>query len=100
MGGRRQDALSGGLSRAWATVRPGAPARVRGTGARRTRRDRETGRRSPHRAGDRRPLAPPPGDGGLLERARRILIACAAALAACRGDRAGNAALPVPGTGE
>src|SRR5207249_8390402 len=36
-------------------------------------------------------------DRGLLERARRILIACVTALAACRGDRGGNAALPVPG---
>src|SRR5207249_1514500 len=38
-------------------------------------------------------------DRGLLERARRILIACVTALAACRGDRGGNAALPVPGGG-
>src|SRR3989442_348879 len=95
VGRRRQDALSGGLSRAWATVRPGAPELVRDTCARGTRRDPETGRRPSHRAGDRRPLAAPPGDGGLLERARRILIACTTALAACRGDRAGRTALPV-----
>ncbi|PYP46380.1 MAG: hypothetical protein DMD50_07975 [Gemmatimonadetes bacterium] len=42
-------------------------------------------------------MAAPTGDGGLLERARRILIAGATALAACRGDRGGGAALPVPG---
>jgi len=34
-----------------------------------------------------------------LERAGRLLIACATALAACRGDRARSAALPVPGAG-
>jgi len=34
-----------------------------------------------------------------LERAHRILIACATALAACRGDGGGSAALPVPGPG-
>ena len=44
-------------------------------------------------------MAAPPGDGGFLERAHRILIVCATALAACRGDRGGSAALPVPGAG-
>src|SRR2546422_521123 len=99
VGRRRQDALSGGLSRAWANIRPGAPALTRGPRARGARRDPETGRRSSHRPGDRRPLATAPRDRGLLERARRILIACVTALAACRGDRGGNAALPVPGGG-
>src|SRR5207237_1045714 len=72
---------------------------TRGPRARGARRDPETGRGSSHRPGDRRPLAAPPRDRGLLERARRILIACVTALAACRGDRGGNAALPVPGGG-
>jgi len=46
-------------------------------------------------------VAASPGDGGFLERAHRILIACATALAACRGDRGGaSAALPVPGAGD
>src|SRR3989440_12313759 len=96
---RSQDALSGGLSRAWANIRPGAPALTRGPRAPGARRDPETGRGSSHPPGDRRPLAAPPRDRGLLERARRILIACVTALAACRGDRGGNAALPVPGGG-
>src|SRR2546429_6953371 len=47
----------------------------------------ETGRGSSHRPGDRRPLAAPPRDRGLLERARRILIPCVKALAACRERR-------------
>src|SRR5438309_5918087 len=90
---------SSDLSRAWANIRPGAPALTRGPRARGARRDPQTGRGSSHRPGDRRPLAAPPRDRGLLERARRILIACVTALAACRGDRGGNAAPPVPGGG-
>src|SRR5436309_1329561 len=98
-GRRRQDALSGGLSRAVQIVRSGAAALARSPRARRARRDSETGRGPPRRAGHRQPLAAPPGDRGLLERARRILIAGATALAACRGDRGSGAALPVPGAG-
>src|SRR5207247_11210463 len=79
--------------------RPEVRALTRGPRARGARRDPEPGRRSSHRPGDRRPLAAPPRDRGLLERARRVLIACVTALAACRGDRGGNAALPVPGGG-
>jgi len=41
---------------------------------------------------------PLPRDGGFLERAHRILIACATALAACRGD-AGAARPPRARTG-
>src|SRR5438034_6911873 len=99
MGRRRQDALSGGLSRAGQIVRSGAAALARSPRARRARCDSETGRGPPRRAGHRQPLAAPPRDRGLLERARRILIAGATALAACRGDRGGGAALPVPGAG-
>ena len=36
-------------------------------------------------------------DGGLLERARRALIALAALALACDGDGAGSRAFPVPG---
>ena len=38
------------------------------------------------------------GNGGVLELARRILIACAVGLAACRDDRAGRDSLPIPGS--
>src|SRR2546422_2276283 len=44
---------------------------ARGTCAPGARRDLEAGRRPSHRAGDRGPLAAPPGDGGFLERDRK-----------------------------
>jgi len=51
--------VSGRLSRAGASVRPGAATLARGTGAPGARRDVEAGRRPSHRARDRGPLAAP-----------------------------------------
>src|SRR5437879_4207490 len=97
LGRRRQDALPGGLLGTGPHVRTGAAGVARGPGPAGSGRRAATGRRASHRARDRRPLAAGARNGGFLELARRLLVLGAAALIACRGDRAGASGLRIPG---